>query len=354
MRDQIRSRAGVRARPTSYAAAITTVLVTAHQLDTFGDRLRAAAPDARFLTMDADGTIRDGGTEIPWEQAHADVAYGSADIFDDQALTRRFFGWLLRAEQLRWLQMAAAGVDHPVFGALLDGGVRITSAHVTDIPIAEYVLAQVLRASVPIEAMDASTAQRQWTKHDWREVHGTRWLVIGLGSIGSAVAVRARAFGAHVTGVRRSPTGDEPVDAMVTPDDLLAAVPDADVVVLCAPATRHTIGMVDAGFLGRMAPQSLLVNVGRGQLVDEVALRRALDAGRPARAILDVAVDEPPAEGSWLWDHPSVTLTAHTSAGGDGRHARAADVFAGNLARFVAGEALVDEVTAETREAPPG
>ncbi|HSP05182.1 MAG TPA: D-2-hydroxyacid dehydrogenase [Acidimicrobiales bacterium] len=304
--------------------------------------------------MDPDGTIRADGVEVSWEDARADVAYGSADIFDDQSLTRRFFGWLLRAEQLQWLQMAAAGVDHPVFGALLDGGVRITSAHVTDIPIAEYVLAQVLRATVPIEAMDASTAQHQWTKHEWREVHGSRWLVVGLGSIGSAVAVRAQAFGAHVTGIRRSPTGDEPVDEMIAPDDLLAAVPNADVVVLCTPATRHTVGMVDAGFLGRMAPQSILVNVGRGQLVDEVALRRALDGGRPARAILDVAVDEPPADDSWLWDHPSVTLTAHTSAGGDGRHARAADVFAGNLARFVAGQPLADEVTADSREAPPG
>jgi phosphoglycerate dehydrogenase-like enzyme len=333
---------------------ITTVLVTAHQLETFGDRLRGAAPHARFLAMEPDGTIRHDGEEISWEDAHADVAYGSADIFDDPALSRRFFGWLLRAEELQWLQMAAAGVDHPVFGALLDGGVRITSAHVTDIPIAEYVLAQVLRATVPIEVMDADRARGAWVKHEWREVHGSRWLVVGLGAIGSAVSVRARSFGAHVTGVRRSPTGDEPVDRMVTPDEVLDAVANADVVVLCTPATRHTVGMVDAAFLGRMAPQSVLVNVGRGQLIDEVALRRSLDGGRPARAILDVAVDEPPAEDSWLWDHPSVTLTAHTSAGGNGRHARAADVFAANLARFVAGDPLADEVTQDTREAPPG
>lgn len=333
---------------------ITTVLVTAHQLETFGDRLRRAAPDARFLAMDPDGTIRDAGVELSWEDAHADVAYGSADIFDDQTLTRRFFGWLLRADDLQWLQMAAAGVDHAVFGALLDAGVRITSAHVTDIPIAEYVMAQVLRATVPIEAMDASTAQGQWTKHEWREVHGSRWLVVGLGAIGGAVSVRARAFGAHVTGVRRSPTGEEPVDEMVAPGGMVDAVPNADVVVLCVPATRHTVGMVDAAFLGRMSPQSILVNVGRGQLIDEVSLRRSLDGGRPARAILDVASEEPPAPDSWLWDHPSVTLTAHTSAGGDGRHARAADVFAANLARFVAGGPLADEVTAESREAPPG
>lgn len=303
--------------------------------------------------MEPDGTIRDGTTEVSWEDAGADVAYGSADIFDDQALTRRFFGWLLRADGLQWLQMAAAGVDHAVFGALLDAGVRITSAHITDIPIAEYVMAQVLRAMVPIEAMDASTAERQWTKHQWREVHGSRWLVVGLGAIGSSVAVRARAFGAHVTGVRRNPTGDEPVDEMIGPDQVVEAAATADVVVLCTPATRQTVGMVDAAFLGTMGPQSILVNVGRGQLVDEVALRRSLDAGRPARAILDVAVDEPPAPDSWLWDHPAVTLTAHTSAGGVGRHARAADVFAGNLARFVADEPLADEVTQESREAPP-
>ena len=303
--------------------------------------------------MDRDGTIRRDGAEVAWEDARADIAYGSADIFDDQALTRRFFGWLVRADDLQWLQMAAAGVDHPIFGHLLDQGIRITTAHVTDIPIAEYVLAQVLRSTVPIEAMDAHRADRQWVKHEWREVHGGRWLVVGLGAIGSAVAVRARAFGAHVTGVRRSPQGDEPVDEMITPDDLLAAAPNADVVVLCAPATKDTVGMVDAELLGALSPQSILVNVGRGQLIDEDALRRSLDTGRPGRAILDVTVDEPPAPDSWLWDHPSVTLTAHTSAGGDGRHARAADVFAANLGRFVAGEPLADEVTAASREAPP-
>lgn len=328
--------------------------MTEHQHEHFGDRFRLARPDARFLRMQRDGTIVDhAGRALDWADARADVAYGSADVFDDPTLTRRFFGWLVRAEDLRWLQMAAAGVDHPIFGALLDQGIRLTTAHVTDIPIAEYVLAQVLRATVPLEAMDADRARGAWVKHEWRELHDSRWLVVGLGAIGTAVAVRAGAFGAHVTGVRRRPRGDEPVDTVITPDGLDGAIPDADVVVLCAPATPDTIGLLDHQLLSAMRPGSILVNVGRGRLVDEEALRRALDRGRPRHAILDVTVDEPPPSESWLWTHPSVVLTAHTSAGGHGRHERAADVFADNLRRYGAGEPLADEVTAADREAPP-
>jgi phosphoglycerate dehydrogenase-like enzyme len=148
-------------------------------------------------------------------------------------------------------------------------------------------------------------------------------------------------------GVRRSPTGREPVDEMVGPDDVRARLGAADVVVLATPATGATAGMVDAGFLAEMRPGSLLVNVGRGALVDEEALLAALDAGRPGRAYLDVTATEPLPEDSPLWDHPRVELTPHSSALGHGRHDRAAAVFASNLRRYLAGDGLVHEVTAD-------
>ena len=165
--------------------------------------------------------------------------------------------------------------------------------------------------------------EREWRKHEFREVLGTVWLVIGLGTIGVGGCGAARAFGAHVIGARRTPRGDEPVDELVAPEQLQEALSRADVVVLAVPATQDTVGMVDAQFLAHMRPGSVLVNVARGSLVDEGALLVALDRGVPEAALLDVTATEPLPPESPLWTHPRVVLTPHTSALGEGRHARA-------------------------------
>lgn len=336
------------------------VLVTSFQLEHFGHRFRAAAPEARFLAMDPGGTIRAGDVSIPWEDVAAEVAFASSDLFDGDLRDdkiRHFFGWLIRAapdpdaasetdgdRHLRWMHIAAAGVDSPVFAMLLERGLRITTSHHTATPISEYVLAQVLSARLPLDAMARDRRERRWRTQEWDELAASRWLVVGMGAIGCAVAERARSFGALVTGVRRSPTGSEPVDAMIGPDAVTEAVAGHDIVVLCLPATSATSGMVDADLMSRMSQDTILVNVGRGALIDEDALRDSLDRGVPAVAILDVAVDEPPADDHWLWDHPAVVLTSHTSAGGRQRHGRAADLFAANLTRYVSNETLADEV----------
>ncbi len=183
-----------------------------------------------------------------------------------------------------------------------------------------------------------------WRPHQFREIYGTTWIVVGTGAIGSEVARRASAFGARVIGVRRNPTGDEPVDEMVAPPALVGALPRADVVVLSAPSTSETVGLVDSRFLDAMAPDSVLVNIARGALVDEEALLAALDRGRPAAAILDAFVTEPLPADHPFWDHPGIVLTPHTSAGGLARHDRGAELFLENLGRFRRGEPLLHEV----------
>ena len=327
------------------------VLLTAHQWETYGDRFRAAAPEARFLAMSPDGTIRHGDEPVAWEDARAGVAFGSTDLFDrdgdDDGSLRHFFGWVVRTEDLEWFHVAAAGVDNPVFGMLLDRGARLTTSHHTAIPISEYVLAQVLRARLPLDQMAADRAARDWRHRDWDEVGSSRWLVLGLGAIGTAVAERARAFGAHVTGVRRTPRGDEPVDAMVSLAEVADVIGDHDIVVASLPSTSDTTDLFDASLLARLRPGTILVNVGRGSLIDEDALRSSLDDGRPAVAVLDVTRTEPLPDDHWLWDHRSVVLTSHTSASGRERYDRAADVFAANLRRWTEGVPLADEVTAE-------
>jgi phosphoglycerate dehydrogenase-like enzyme len=176
-----------------------------------------------------------------------------------------------------------------------------------------------------------------------REVHGTTWLVFGLGAIGTEVAIRARAFGARTIGCRRSPTGSEPVDEMVSPDRVLDRVGAADVVVVAAPATPQTRHVVGEAFLSRMRPRSILVNVARGSLVDEAALLAALALGRPETAVLDAVASEPPPLDSPLWDHPNVVLTPHNAFAGEGNDQRNIDLFLGNLRRYVEGAPLVND-----------
>ena len=170
-------------------------------------------------------------------------------------------------------------------------------------------------------------------------------MIIGLGGIGTEVARRARAFGARVIASRRSPSADAPTDLTVTPDRVLDTVGQADVIVLAAPATAATADLVDAGFLARVKPGCLLVNVARGSLVDEDALLAALDDGRVGVAVLDVFRTEPLPAGHPFWTHPSVRITPHNAAGGRGRLGRQAELFAANLDRFLSGAPLLNDVT---------
>lgn len=325
------------------------ILLTATALDRHRDVVVPAAPTGvRWLCLDADGTLRVDGTDdaLDVREATPEVAWLTTDLFQGGPI-RQFFGSVTRSESLRWLQSSAAGFDAPIFGDLVRRGVRLTSSHIAGPPIADFVLRAALDHLQDANAWRTAAARHEWETHEFVEMGSTRWLVIGLGAIGTEVAIRARAFGAHVTGVRRSPAGDEPVDAMVGPDDVMGLLPESDVIVLATPANAGTTNLVDDAFLARMRSTALLVNIGRGALVDEAALLGALDAGQLARAALDVTATEPLPADDPLWSHPKVVITPHSSALGDGRYGRAAEVFAANLSRYAAGEPLHHEVTAE-------
>jgi phosphoglycerate dehydrogenase-like enzyme len=321
------------------------VLLTEVAFARDGERLRAAAPEVGWLRMDGEGVLHRDGVEVPREEAAPEVAWGTGDLFDDGPM-RPFLGLVARAPSLRWFASPAAGFENPYFGELVRKGLRVTTSHASSPSIAEYVLRAVLDAFQGAEQWRRAQADGEWRAHDrHREVAGSTWLVIGLGAIGTEVARRARALGATVIGVRRSPTGDEPVDEVRTPDDVIEALPRAHAVVLSAPATPATRHLVDAAFLAAMKPRSVLVNVARGDLVDEAALVTALDTGAPGLAVLDVTSTEPLPPESPLWTHPQVVVTPHSSGRGLGRFDRAVDEFLDNLARYRRGEPLRSELT---------
>jgi phosphoglycerate dehydrogenase-like enzyme len=328
------------------------ILCTSVAHDAFGDRL--TRPGIEWLTMEDDGTVVDRtGAPVPWTEARPDVAWGTSDLFREGAPVGAFFRFLVECPSLRWFQSPAAGYDAEPFRRMARRGVRVCNAHVNSLPIAEFVLRSVLDEFQGAEVWRRQQDESTWRIHDWREVSGTTWLIVGLGHIGGAVAVRARALGAQVIGCRRTPSPDDPADRTVTPDRLGDVVGEADVVVLSAPAGPSTDRLVDAAFLASMKPHSMLVNVGRGSLVDEEALLEALDTGTPVAAALDVFTTEPLPAAHPFWTHPRVRVTPHNAAGGFGRFGRQADLFDANLGRYLAGEPLEHDVTDAIEEHHP-
>lgn len=312
-----------------------------------GDEMARIAPAAQPVLLHDDGRLTRGGTRVDAGDLTLEVAWASNDLFSlSDAAVRSFMVTALKARGLRWFQSGAAGFEHPVFGALASNGARLTRSDGGAIAMAEFVVSSVLDVFQPNPERRASQAAARWERHPFREVCGTHWLVIGLGAVGCEVATRARAFGARVTGVRRSPRGDEPVDHLATPDAVPTLLPEADVVVLSSSLNASTHSLADADFFARMREGAVLVNVGRGGLVDEEALLPALDAGRPGTAVLDVFATEPLPAESPLWRHPGVRLSAHCSAAGSGAIGRGDRVFLANLAHYGAGEPFELEVDA--------
>lgn len=254
------------------------------------------------------------------------------------------------AKAPRWVHVAAAGVDPYLFPALTGNPdvVLTNSRGVYDQPIAEYVLGLVLSLAKDFPGMWNHQRGRQWRPRDSERVGGRTVLVWGTGSIGRAVARLLRAVGMRVSGAGRTPRADDPDFGTVHgPATLRTGLGEADYVVLAAPLTAATRGMVDASVLAAMKPGARLVNVGRGQLVDEPALVDALSGGRLAGAALDVFAQEPLPAASPLWELPGVIVSPHTA--GEVVHWRndLAELFLDNLLRRTEGRPLRNVVDKE-------
>ncbi|OBG18603.1 hydroxyacid dehydrogenase [Mycolicibacterium celeriflavum] len=250
------------------------------------------------------------------------------------------------AAGLEWIHVTAAGVDTLLFNELRDSDVVVTNARgVFDRPIAEYVLGAVLANAKDSRTSFALQREHRWRHRETRGIAGARALVVGTGGIGREIARLLRAAGMQVRGIGRVARTDDPDFGDVSPSaDLAAEVGWCDHLVLAAPLTNSTHGLVDASVLAAMRADAHLVNIGRGPLVDESALLSALRDNSIGGATLDVFDTEPLPADHPLWDAPNVTITAHMAGDVVGWRETLADQFAGNVRRWLAGEPLLNVV----------
>jgi phosphoglycerate dehydrogenase-like enzyme len=309
------------------------------------ERIEAIAPGLRVSVMDAQGRITVDGMHVPSEDARATIGWPNLDIFVAEC-RREYFRALLKSTTMYWVQSAAAGVDDPVFARLAAKGIVLTNSDAQAPAIADFVLGAALDFFQEGDERRRLQSGRLWQRLAFREIADTSWLIVGYGHIGRETARRAHAFGARIVGVRRRPQSDEFAAQVVAQDQLMRFLPDADVVVLSCALNAATRNLANAGFFARMKPQSLLVNIGRGGLVEEQALVAALERDAPRRAVLDVFQVEPLPMESPLWAHPQIRISAHTSNHGSGNTRRGDELFLDNLGRFVRGEALRNRVAA--------
>lgn len=249
------------------------------------------------------------------------------------------------APRLRWIQFTSSGVGPFVLKNGLDRPdlLLTNAAGIHAVPLAEHVLLALLYFWKDVPARQRDQRAHVWERYAGRELRGSTVLVVGMGAVGQEVARTCRANGLRVIGMRRTPVADASAlhaDAIVPPDRLLEVLPTVDAVVLIAPHTPETEGMIGAEAFAAMKPGTVLVNIARGQLVDEPALVAALRSGRLGGAALDVAAVEPLPAQSPLWDLPNVFVTAHSASTVDKENERLTDLFCDNLRRFLDGVPL--------------
>lgn len=273
-----------------------------------------------------------------------DVIFAPPDFGDLGAHNApRPAGW---PGKVRFVQIASSGTDgYPQW--MFDGPVVATAAGTAAPPIAEYVLTAMLMHEKRLPAMFARAGDPPVTQSDLMakplgSLDGRTLGLLGVGHIGTAVAKLAAAFGMNVIAHRRtSAAAPDPAMTLVAFDDLLAR---ADHLVLAAPLTPATAGVIGTAALARVKPGVHIVNIARGGLIDQAALIAALHRGQVGAATLDVTDPEPLPASDPLWLAPNVRITDHVSWSSAGTPRRIFALFAANLGRFANGERLVNQL----------
>ena len=290
--------------------------------------LRQAAPSLNLVFPTRDKLLA--------ELADADAIIGG--------ITRE---QILAAKKLQWVQINSAGAENVLaIPELRDRPITLTNMKIVQgVEIADHALALLLGLTRRIDVAVANRATAAWPSLQEfgppLELNGKTAVIIGVGGIGTQIAVRAKAFGMTVIGVDPRDIPYSPyLDRTVWPDRLDSVLPEADVVFISAPHTPQTERMIGAAQFAKMKRGVLFIAVSRGKIYDGLALADALKSGRVAGAGLDVTDPEPLPPGHPLWTTGRVIITPHIAGRSDGEGPRFHEIYMDNLIRFAKGEQL--------------
>jgi len=275
---------------------------------------------------------------------------------------------LSEAPKLRWVQLFSAGADHLLGKPIMDSDIAITSSSgIHAIPLAEYVFASMLMFTRRFHEMGRLQAEHRWPKRRWQalkggELWGATLGVVGYGSIGQRIGQVAQCFGMRILALKRSPSRSRQgryslqgvsdphlaiPERIFAPQDIKRMLKQCDFAVVVVPSIPETRGLIGEDELRAMPSHSYLVDISRGQVVDEDALLRALREGWIAGAGRDVFAQEPLSEDSPFWDLPNFILTPHIGGNSVRYDDRVTDVFCENLSRYLEKEPLLNLVDKE-------
>lgn len=313
------------------------------------DRIRAEAPAVNVVNrpdliaaprFQADHTApmeRTPEQETEWRELLAEAEI----LFDFDQTHREDLPAL--APKLKWIQATSAGIGQAVkrYGYDQQGWRFTTASGVHARPLAEYCLMVMLMFIKNYPVMEAQKRARHWQRFNNTELRGKSVGIVGLGRIGRDIAQVCQTFGMRVLACRRSRTKAPPtVDVQFAPDQLNDLLPQVDFLVLCAPHTPDTDGLLCAERIRLMKAGAVLINIARGALVDQSALKRALQEGRLGGAALDVTDPEPLPADDPLWDMPNVIISHHSASTADTENGKLTDLFIRNLRHYLNGEPL--------------
>lgn len=287
-------------------------------------QIRAAAPQAEVI---------DAGQERVAEELP------SADIFCGHPKVPVPWDTVVAGDRLRWLQSSAAGLDHCLVPSVVGSDIVVTSASgVLADQVAEHGLGLAIACTRRLPLFLEQQARREFIRRPTRDLTGATVGIVGLGGVGRRLVEVLAPFRPRILATDYFPIRKPAaVERLGSPDTLPELLPEVDILFLCAPLTPLTRGMIDAAAFARMKRGAILVNMARGQLVDENALVDALESGQLDSAAIDVAPVEPPPATSRLWSAPRLLITPHVAGQSARRIDAMTDFFCDNLGRYLAG-----------------
>ena len=316
-------------------------------METFGDELRKLAEQAgkpvQFITVP-----EKQGARLPQADCdRIDCTFIDRDIRFNEQMAAAYDEALVASKSCRWLHSVSSGITpEPYISAVQrNGGVITSSTGSNREPVAQTGFTGLLMLARGFPGYIQGQHKREWRPLRGAalpdDLRGQTAVLIGVGEIGKTFAGYAKAFGLKLIGIRRSPKKpDDPVDEMYPPSKLNEVLPRADWIVIMCPLTKETRNLIDAEAFRHVKQGARLINIARGEIVDENALIDALRSGRLGGAALDAHVREPLPADSPLWSLPNVIISPHNASASTGNERRCAEMFIANYGHWARGEPM--------------